>query len=259
MVNRLPPESGLYVGTLRHRRFRPKAHAFTYPLFMALLDIDRLDELMSISPFLSRNRFNWASFDDRDHLGDPARPLRDRYRESAEAAGFRFPEGRVLLLTHLRYWGYCFNPICFLYVYSPDGRLALLGAEVMNTPWKERVLYWMEPDPTAVNDTAWSFELPKAMHVSPFMPMALRYHWIITRPAENLSVRMALRGEDGLLFDADLGLGRREWNRHSLHRTLLKFPWMTLKVIVAIHWEALWLWIKRVPVHNHPNKLKAGP
>jgi DUF1365 family protein len=256
-----PPSSGLYVGAVRHRRLKPKAHAFTYPLFMALLDVDQLDALMEISPFLSRNRFNWASFDDRDHLGDPARPLRDRYRESAEAAGFRFPEGRVLLLTHLRYWGYCFNPVCFLYAYDPDGRLALLGAEVMNTPWKERVLYWMDPaSPRArAGQGAWSFDTPKTMHVSPFMPMALRYRWAFTAPGEDLAVHMALSEGEDLVFDADLDLARREWDAPSLHRTLLRYPWMTLKVIAAIHWEALWLWIKRVPVYTHPKKLRTRP
>lgn len=256
-----PPASGLYVGSVRHRRFLPKPHAFRYPLFMALLEVDSLDALMSISPFLSRNGFNWASFDDRDHLGDPSRPLRDRYRESAEAAGFSFPEGRVLLLTHLRYWGYCFNPVCFLYAYDPDGRLALVGAEVMNTPWKERVLYWMDPASPAARrgEGAWSFEVPKAMHVSPFMPMGLRYRWTFNVPDQTLSVRMALSEGPDLLFDADLNLERREWNRESVHRTLLRYPWMTLKVIAAIHWEALWLWIKRVPIYTHPKRLKVDP
>ena len=256
-----PPSSGLYVGNIRHRRFAPKYHAFRYPLFMALLDVDSLDSLMAISPFLSRNHFNWASFDDRDHLGDPSRPLRDRYRESAEAAGFRFPEGRTLLLTHLRYWGYCFNPVCFIYAYDPGGRLSLIGAEVMNTPWKERVLYWMDPaSPSAKNDeNAWSFETPKAMHVSPFMPMHLRYRWAFTSPDQMLLARMALSEGPNLIFDADLHLERREWNRQSLHRTLLRYPWMTLKVIAAIHWEALCLWIKRVPIYTHPKKLKVDP
>ena len=255
-----PPVSGLYIGTVRHRRFLPKAHAFTYPLFMALLDLDRLDELMAISPFLSRNRFNWASFDDRDHFGESSRPIRERFRESAEAQGFTFPDGQVFLLTHLRYWGYCFNPVCFLYAYDSEGKLALLGAEVMNTPWKERIVYWMDPaSPKArAGEGAWSFDVAKAMHVSPFMPMDLRYRWAFTAPGEGLSVHMALSRGPDFLFDADLDLARREWNRASLHRTLLRYPWVTLKVISAIHWEALWLWIKRVPVHTHPKKLKTG-
>lgn len=251
--------SGLYEGTIRHRRFAPKAHAFTYPIFMAMMDLDRLDALVGVSPFLSRNRFNWASFDDRDHLGDPGKPIRGRFRENAEAQGFSFPEGQVFLLANLRYWGFCFNPVCFIYAYDLEGKLALLGAEVMNTPWKERILYWMDPQaPKAkAGEQAWSFDVPKAMHVSPFMPMDMRYRWAFTAPGESLAVRMSLSEGEGAVFDADLLLERREWTRASLHRTLLRYPWMTLKVILSIHWEALWLWIKRVPVHTHPNKLKA--
>ena len=80
-------DSGLFVGTLRHRRFTPVAHAFTYPLFMALLDIDRVPELMRVSAVTSYNRWNWASFDDRDHLGDPSRPLGSGSSSTRRATG----------------------------------------------------------------------------------------------------------------------------------------------------------------------------
>ena len=106
-------DSGLFVGTLRHRRFTPVAHAFTYPLFMVLLDVDRLPELMRVSRVTSYNRWNWASFHDRDHLGDPARGLRDRLAVDATRHGIDLPDGRIFLLTHLRYLGYGFNPVSF--------------------------------------------------------------------------------------------------------------------------------------------------
>jgi hypothetical protein len=115
--------SGLCLGTLRHRRFAPIAHAFTYPLFMALLDIDRLPELMRVSRVTGYNRFNWASFHDRDHLGDPARPLRERLVVDAARHGIDLPDGRIFLLTHLRYLGYGFNPVSFFYCFDAAGRL----------------------------------------------------------------------------------------------------------------------------------------
>ena len=117
-------DSGLFVGTLRHRRFAPVAHAFTYPLFMALLDIDRMPELMRVSRLTSYNRWNWASFDDRDHLGDPARPLRERLAADAARHGIDLPDGRIFLLTHLRYLGYCFNPVSFFYCFDRRGAAA---------------------------------------------------------------------------------------------------------------------------------------
>jgi DUF1365 family protein len=126
-------EPGVFVGTLRHRRFSPVAHAFTYPLFMALLDVDRIPELMRVSRLTSHNRWNWAAFDDRDHLGDPERPLRERLAADAAAGAIDLPEGRILLLTHLRYLGYCFNPVSFFYCFDRADRLTVVLAEVNNT------------------------------------------------------------------------------------------------------------------------------
>ena len=95
--------SGLYRGSLRHRRFTPQSNEFTYPIFMAFLDVDRLSELMQVSPWVSNNRFNWASYDDRDHLGDPRLPLRERLKLEAQSRGIDLGSGKIFLLTHLRY------------------------------------------------------------------------------------------------------------------------------------------------------------
>lgn len=246
--------SSLYTGTVRHRRLAPRSHEFTYPVFMAFLDLDQFPRLCSVSRLLGRNRFTWASYDDRDHVGDPALPLRERLKASAEAAGHRFPDGQVFLLANLRFWGYCFNPVSYIYACTPAGDLALLGAEVMNTPWKERVLYWMDSAEARVNKAFLSFEVAKAMHVSPFFPMDLRYRWSFSVPGEELRVRMALHQGKELVFDADLKLEARPWTAREIRRTLLAFPFHTLKVITAIHWEALKLWLKRVPIHTHPAK-----
>ncbi len=252
MVSGLLTEPGaIYVGKVRHRRFAPRRHAFTYPVFMVLFDLDRVDELVRTSRLVSRNGFNWASFNDRDHIGDPARPLRERFRASAEAQGLTLPEGPLYLLTNLRYWGYGFNPVSYLYGFDREGTLKLIGAEVTNTPWHERHVYWMEP---SGKGQAFAFDVAKALHVSPFFPMDLRYRWTFTQPGEALRVRMALFDRARQVFDADLELERRPWDAATLRRTLFRFPWMTLKVIAAIHWEALWIWIKRVPVFTHPRK-----
>jgi DUF1365 family protein len=247
--------SFLYTGTVRHRRFAPKPHGFTYPVFMALLDLDHVQASMGASRLLGFNRFAWAGFDDRDHLGDPALPLKARFRASAEAQGFTFPEGPVHLLTNLRFWGYCFNPVSYVYACDEEGRIALIGAEVTNTPWKERIVYWMKPESAA---KAWSFDIAKAMHVSPFFPMDLRYRWSFTRPEESLRVRMALHQGLSIVFDADLELERRPWTAREIRRVLLRFPFHTLKVITAIHWEALKLWLKHVPIFTHPAKSPAS-
>src|SRR5262249_9351184 len=126
-------EPAIYRGTLRHRRFTPVEHAFSYPLFMVLLDIDRIDDTVARSPFTSHNRWNWASFDDRDHFGDPRRPLRERVMVDARENGVDLPDGPIHLLTHLRYFGYAFNPVSFYYCFDRSGTLRAVLAEVNNT------------------------------------------------------------------------------------------------------------------------------
>jgi DUF1365 family protein len=122
-------QPGIYIGKLRHRRFEPRRHAFTYPVFMALLDIDRLPEMMRVSRFASYNRWNWASFEERDHFGDPARPLRERLRSDAASYGVTLPDGPIYLLTHLRYLGYVFNPISLFYCCNRAGDVETILAK----------------------------------------------------------------------------------------------------------------------------------
>jgi DUF1365 family protein len=248
-----PTGHALYVGTLRHRRFRPTPHAFTYSLFLPMLDIDRLDEAASISPWLSRNGFNWASIDDRDHIGDPAQSLRVRLERAARDAGTALPDGPIYLLTHLRYLGYCFNPISFFFCYDTSRTLSAIVAEVHST-FGEQTLYWLPgintPHGSVRHRTA------KTMHVSPFNEGHLDYDFTVTQPHASLVAHMTTidRTDDGdtPFFDATLTLTRHPWSGPHLHRVLRRHPWMTGKVITAIHFEALRLWWKGLRYVPHP-------
>jgi len=237
-------DSGLFVGTLRHRRFTPVAHAFTYPLFMALLDVDQVPELMSRSWLTSHNRWNWASFDDRDHLGDPNLPLRERLIVDAARDGVELPAGRIFLLTHLRYLGYCFNPVSFFYCFDRAGQLRVVLAEVNNT-FGGTHNYWLRPDPASRTFRA---AAAKAMDVSPFMPIDLAYTFAFTPPTDRLVAHMETSQAGSVGFDATLSLERRPWNAAEIRRVLVRHPAMTAKVIAEIHWEAFKLWWKGVPV-----------
>ena len=248
-------QSALYFGTLRHRRFEPARHEFTYPLFMAFLDVDRIAELMRASRFTSYGRFNWASFDQRDHFGDPALTLRARLEADAGAHGIRLSGGPIFLLTHLRYLGYNFNPISIYYCYSREGRLETVLAEVKST-FGESHNYWLSAANQVSAGKARIYRCRKAMHVSPFMPMELDYRFVLPPPGERLVAYMnTLEGEHSA-FDATLRLRREVWSAANIRRALLRFPWVTAKVIAAIHWEALKLYIKKVPVFTHPARLK---
>ncbi len=238
---------GLYFGTLRHRRYAPRNHQFTYGVFMALLDIDRIPELMRVSRLTSYNRWNWASFEERDHFGDPLLPLRERLRRDAADHGLDLPEGPIYLLTNLRYLGYCFNPISLFYCHDAAGKLRMILAEVCST-FGERHNYWVEGS----GEEVLRQRMAKQMHVSPFMDMAMDYEFALTPPGERLTAHMNTIESGAKLFDATLTLEREPWSTRSLHRALWRHPWMTLKVILAIHWEALRLWSKGVPVFTHP-------
>jgi DUF1365 family protein len=244
-------DSAIYFGIVRHRRFKPVPHSFSYGVFMAFMDIDRIQELTGISRLLSYNRFNWASYDERDHFGDPTLSLRQRLERDAAAHGVSLPEGPVFLLTHLRYLGYNFNPVSFFYCYDAQERLQLVLAEV-NSTFGESHNYWLWQDNELPASNAKRYRRAKAMHVSPFMSMKLDYTFTFTPPEMNLVVHMDTIEDGNPFFDATLKLEYSPWSARSLHRALLTHPWMTAKVIVAIHWQALRLYLKKVPVFTHP-------
>jgi uncharacterized protein len=256
--------SAIYHGWLEHRRAMPRPHAFRYRLFMLYLDLDELDQVFAGRWLWSARRAAVARFDRRDHLGDPAVALADAVRDLVAERIGRRPAGPVRLLTHLRYLGLVFNPVSFYYCFDRAGTgLEAIVAEVHNTPWGERHCYVLD---AATEDGAIGSTLraasEKAMHVSPFCPMGLAYNWHFRLPADRLAVRMALtRLTDAgagpaqrPLFDAILALRRAPIGAASLARALLQFPPMSFKVLGAIYWQALRLWLKRTPVYAHPAK-----
>ncbi len=245
--------SSLYVGRVRHRRYGPVAHAFSYRLFMLYLDLDEL-------PGLFRGRWLWsaqrpaiARFAREDHLGDPRQPLADAVRDLVGRETGRRPGGPVRLLTHLRYFGYCFNPVSFYYCFDAAGeRVETVVAEVNNTPWGERHCYVLPVPPAARGSHRHRFG--KRFHVSPFMPMDMDYDWTFGAPGAHLRVHMRNLRDGARVFDATLALARRPLTGRTLAVVLANHPLMTLKVVAAIHWQALRLWLKRCPVHDHPAK-----
>ena len=250
-------QPAIYVGTLRHRRFFPRRHEFTYPLFMVALDVDKIPEMMSISPFVSYNQWNWASFFEEDHFGNPRLSLRKRLSYDANAHKMALPDGKVYLLTHLRYLGYNFNPVSFFYCHDAAGSLDTIVAEVNNT-FGETHNYWLRSTSVGDGDSV-RYQFEKEFHVSPFLQMGQQYDWTFASSGDSLIVQTNSYENGSQIFDATLRLEPREWNRKNLHSVLRRYPWMTLKVISAIHWQALRLWGKKVPVAHHPGAGKFQP
>lgn len=243
--------SALYEGTVRHRRFAPVPHAFSYTMFMAYLDLAELDEAFRGRWLWSASRPALARFRRQDHLGDPALPLDRCVRDLVEAKTGRRPDGPIRLLTHLAYYGWCFNPVSFYYCFDREGRRAeFIVSEVSNTPWLERHCY-VHDRRDSPGDVLHA-RMKKEFHVSPFMDMDQEYGWSFRDPSARLTVHMENFEKGAKLFDATMTLERRELTGPALAWALARWPFMTLKVVGAIHWQALKLWLKKVPVFTHP-------
>jgi uncharacterized protein len=248
-----PLQSAVYEGTVRHRRHDAHPHAFRYRVAQLYLDLDELDRVFAQRWFWSVQRRNVAELRRSDFLLPHDRPLADAVRDRVAAATGRRPTGPVRLLAHLRYLGYNFNPVTFYYGYRADGRtLDYVVAEITNTPWSERHAYLLHVEAAERHGRALHWTFAKAFHVSPFQPMDCGYDWRFTPPGDDLRVHMNLLRDGKRTFDATLSLARRPLDGTALARVLLRYPLMTAQVITAIHWQALRLWLKRTPVHSHP-------
>jgi len=248
-------KSSIYLGRVKHRRMKPVEHGFTYRMFMMYLDLDELPGLFDRRWLWSARRPALARFRRKDHLGDPKTPLAESVRQLVLQETGKRPDGPIRLLTQLRYISYVFNPVSFYYCFNRDDtEVETIVAEVNNTPWGEQHCYVL---PQAMNhgigDRKRYFP-EKEMHVSPFMEMDVDYDWRFDTPSDQLNVYMKNSKKGGKIFDATLVLQRKEITAASLARVLISFPFMTFKIIAAIHWEALKLWLKGAPVYDHPDK-----
>ena len=245
--------SAIYQGYLRHRRFTPHVHKFSYRVFMMYLDLDELDQVLEKSPFWSRRAWRPARFERADFHGDPALSLKQAIRARIHDETGHWHDGPVRMLANLRYFGFIINPITCYYCFDSQEKLQYIVVEVTNTPWNERQSYVLDCDP---KKRLQRIHFQKLMHVSPFNPMNMKYRWCSNSPSSMLSLNLETERDDEIHVDATMALKRREINAASLAGILLQHPWMTAKVAAAIYWEALKLWIKRNPFYDHPAQRK---
>jgi DUF1365 family protein len=248
--------SCIYEGTIRHRRFRPRPNIFKYRLFFMFLDLAELPDLFDIHPLWSVEKFNLATFRRRDHFGDTAVPLDQAVRDLVEERLGTRPQGPIRLLTHLRYFGHCFNPASFYYCFdAADTQVETIVVEIHNTPWGECHCYVLGAGQSEHPIENWHrHRFAKAFHVSPFIDIDIQYDWRFQMPGDTIRVHMIDYEKGEKLFDASLALQRYPLSRQALTKYLARYPVMTGKVVILIYWQALRLLLKKTPFFTHPKK-----
>lgn len=251
--------SAIYEGRVRHRRFRPVENVFEYRLFVMYLDLSELDHVFSKRWFWSVRGCNLAWLRRKDHLGDPAVPIDRAVRDLVLRETGSVPSGPIRMLTHLRYWGHCFNPVSFFYCFdSADERVETIVAEVSNTPWHERHCYVLTEAMNDADDPWKHYHFEKNFHVSPFMGMHQDYDWRFLQPGDKINVHMQNFEKGDKLFDATLTLDRRSLDGRTLGRVLAQYPAMTMQVVAKIYWQALRLRFKGASFYVHPSKQRSA-
>lgn len=240
----------LYQGDVMHQRFSDAHYRFRYRVFSLLLDIDRIDEAVGRSWVFSRNRFNLLSFHDADHLPKGETDLRSWVERVLHEGGTDGTRLRIRLLCFPRVLGLVFNPLSLWYCETDDGKPAAIVAEVRNT-FGERHCYLLRPSPKS---SSWPVRQTsrKDFHVSPFISMDATYDFRLSRPADRLSVVIREFQNDELMLVATQTGRRLPFRSIELLRQLARVPLQTLKVLVAIHWHALKIWLQGARFHRKP-------
>jgi DUF1365 family protein len=247
--------SGLYVGDIQHRRFSPRENIFSYNVCYFFLDLNEIVSIFRIPFLFSYDKPGILSFWRKDYLGQSSESLDTSVRNLIALKTQQTCTGPIRLLANISYFGFCFNPVCFYYCYADDGvTLQFIVSEITNTPWGEKHQQVF----TILDKKINTYHFPKDFHVSPFMPMEIDYTWHFKYPSEQLFVYMqdSLQGSNEIIFDSTLRLDYRPLTAANVIGSFFKFPFITFKTMAAIYYQAMKLFIKRIPFYSHPSKEK---
>ncbi|MBU2882441.1 DUF1365 domain-containing protein [Psychrosphaera sp. B3R10] len=238
--------SGLYVGQIRHRRFSPKQHEFSYGLFMVAIDVDEIPQLTQQSRLFGTNWWSPLRFKQSDYMKNKSDPtdLKKRIKDKALELGESREIDKIILVAQCRCFGLYFSPVNFYFCYSQN-KCVVMIAEVSNTPWNQTHYYLVNLDVVGGSTNK------KDFHVSPFMPIDMTYHWRVSPPKSKLLVHIENHKTDKV-FDATLTLKKTVLNRRNLLKVLFKHPLMTFKIVLGIYWQAAKLFAKRIPFIANP-------
>lgn len=241
--------SALFPGHVTHARLRPKVHKLAYKIYSLLLDIDELEMLDGKLKLFSLDRFNLFSFYRKDRGDASDVPLREQVERAMEAAGVKPDGGAIRLLTMPRILGWAFNPLSVFFCYNRGDELVAILWEVDNT-FHQRHGYMIPVESDSNGRVVQSCD--KAFYVSPFMDMKLRYEFEVSPPTDKLSIRINSFDDEGLLMTARHLARRIELTDAALLRAFFAIPFLTLRVVGGIHWEALKIWLKGIRLRKRP-------
>ena len=250
--------AALYFGDVMHARLKPIGHRFSYRVMSLMVDLDRLDAADRQSRLFGVNRAALYSFNEADHGERDGSALRIYAQRCAAEHGIDLTGGRVLLLCYPRLLGYTFNPLSTYFCYRADGELALMIYEVRNT-FGDIHAYVLPVKPGESSDAGVRQAQEKLFYVSPFIGMAMRYHFRVSPPGDSVKLRILETDHDGPLLAATFNGRRRALTTAALLRSFCSLPLVTLKIVAAIHWEALRLWLKGARLVPRPNTVPARP
>ena len=242
-------KSKIFEGRVLHQRLKPRKHRLIYNVFNLLIDLEELPNLSKHLILFSHNRLNFFSFWDKDHGLGQDRPLISYVREVLIKAGLDCQNGPVRLLCYPRLFGYVFNPLSVYYCYDQSDTLKAVIYEVSNT-FGERHSYLIKID--SGTDKTMHHSCRKNFYVSPFLDMDAIYHFSITPPSKVLTIFIDEQDQNGSILKASFTGRSIFFNDKSLIKMFFKYPLMSLKVMVGIHWEALKLWKKGLNIIARP-------
>jgi uncharacterized protein len=237
------PAASLYVGEVMHQRMKPVSHRFHYPVFSLLVDLDRLPDADAQSALFSVNRSNLVSFREKDHLHGTEMSLRAYADRLLREAGIETPARKIVLMCYPRILGFVFNPLSVYYAYGENDEVIAVIYEVRNT-FGDRHSYVCPVTEGEMSDAGLRQSVDKIFHVSPFIPMPMRYFFRMLPPGDTVRWRILETDSEGPLLSATFAGERKDLTTGVLMQLLLRIPFLTFKIVAAIHWEALKLWIK---------------
>lgn len=243
-------KNGLYIGKVYHKRHQPFEHDFTYNVFTLFM---RLKDFPNTSlKFFSYNRWNILSFFEKDHGARDGSSLTQFISQECHARDIDVDEDDIWFLGFPRLWGYVFNPISLLFCFDSQKKLTAIAYQVKNTFGHQVIYICPVTKDTKKPDGLYHQECQKEFYVSPFIDMECNYKFRLQIPDETLNFAIHQFQESGKILTATWGGVRTELNDVEILKAVLTHPLMTLKVMVAIHWQALKLWIKGAPFHKVP-------